>query len=95
MPSAKAEQELEIPFDLLEGRRLYRTPALYETLRYETKMPDYLVLLSTLGGLSVFGLAGVVIGPLVAALFLVVWEMLAEERASSVTDQARTDLPAS
>jgi predicted PurR-regulated permease PerM len=46
---------------------------------HETKMPDYLVLLSTLGGLAVFGIAGVVIGPLVAALFLVVWEMLAEE----------------
>jgi len=49
---------------------------------HETKMPDYLVLLSTLGGLTVFGIAGVVIGPLVAALFLVVWEMVAEENAS-------------
>lgn len=49
---------------------------------HETKMPDYLVLLSTLGGLAVFGIAGLVIGPLVAALFLVVWEMLAEERVS-------------
>ena len=49
---------------------------------HETKMPDYLVLLSTLGGLAVFGIAGVVIGPLVAALFLVVWEMMAEEYAS-------------
>jgi len=48
---------------------------------HETKMPDYLVLLSTLGGLAVFGIAGVVIGPLVASLFLVVWEMLAEERS--------------
>lgn len=45
----------------------------------DTKMPDYLVLLSTLGGLAVFGLAGVVAGPLVAALFLVVWEMMAVE----------------
>ena len=49
----------------------------------ETKMPDYLVLLATLGGLAVFGIAGVVIGPLVAALFLAEWEMVAEERASS------------
>lgn len=45
----------------------------------DTKMPDYLVLLSTLGGLTVFGLAGVVAGPLIAALFLVVWEMFVEE----------------
>lgn len=52
---------------------------------HETKMPDYLVLLSTLGGLAAFGMAGVVIGPLVAALFLVVWEMLAEENAARLT----------
>lgn len=49
----------------------------------DTKMPDYLVLLSTLGGLAVFGLAGVVVGPLIAALFLVVWDMFASEHAES------------
>lgn len=47
----------------------------------ETKMPDYLVLLATLGGLSAFGLAGFVIGPIIAALFLVMWEMFASENA--------------
>jgi len=41
----------------------------------DTKMPDLLILLSTLGGLSMFGLVGFVIGPVVAALFLAVWEM--------------------
>jgi predicted PurR-regulated permease PerM len=45
----------------------------------ETEMPDYLVLLATLGGLSVFGLAGFVAGPIVAALCLVLWEMVALE----------------
>jgi predicted PurR-regulated permease PerM len=45
----------------------------------DTKMPDYLVLLSTLGGLAVFGIQGVVVGPVIASLFLVVWEMFAEE----------------
>lgn len=45
----------------------------------ETKMPDYMVLLSTLGGLTMFGASGVMIGPFVAALFLVLWEMMAEE----------------
>jgi hypothetical protein len=44
-------------------------------------MPDYLVLLATLGGLTVFGLAGFVAGPIVAALFLVMWEMFADEYA--------------
>jgi predicted PurR-regulated permease PerM len=47
----------------------------------ETHMPDYLVLLATLGGLMVFGLAGFVAGPIVAALFLVMWDMFAEEYA--------------
>ncbi len=47
----------------------------------DTRMPDYIVLISTLGGITVFGLAGVVAGPLVAALFLVVWDMFAEEQA--------------
>jgi predicted PurR-regulated permease PerM len=45
----------------------------------DTRMPDYLVLLSTLGGLSVFGASGIVIGPLVASLFLTMWLMFATE----------------
>lgn len=57
----------------------------------DTRMPDYLVLLSTLGGLAVYGLAGVVIGPLVAAFFLVVWQMMAEEYGPH--DQATPPVP--
>ena len=45
----------------------------------DTRMPDYLILLSTLGGLAAFGVAGVVIGPIVAAFFLSVWAMAADE----------------
>ena len=44
----------------------------------DTKMPDWLILLSTLGGLGVFGLSGFVIGPIIAAMFLSVWAMFAE-----------------
>lgn len=47
----------------------------------DTQMPDYLVLLATLGGLAVFGVSGFVIGPVVAAFFLVVWEMFAQEHS--------------
>jgi len=47
----------------------------------DTRMPDYLVLLSTLGGLTAFGLAGVIIGPIIAAFFLTVWAMAADEFA--------------
>jgi predicted PurR-regulated permease PerM len=50
----------------------------------ETRMPDYLVLLATLGGIVVFGLNGFVIGPVIAAVFLVSWEMLASARQQPV-----------
>lgn len=46
----------------------------------DTRMPDYLVLVATLGGIVVFGLNGFVIGPVIAAMFLVSWEMLATVR---------------
>lgn len=42
----------------------------------DTKMPDYVILISTLGGLTTFGLNGFVIGPLIAALFMAVWALL-------------------
>ncbi len=45
----------------------------------DTKMPDYLILLSTLGGLGLFGLSGFVIGPIIAAFFLAVWTMFETE----------------
>jgi predicted PurR-regulated permease PerM len=44
----------------------------------DTKMPDWLILLSTLGGLTTFGVSGFVIGPVIAALFLSVWTMFGE-----------------
>jgi len=49
----------------------------------ETKLPDYIVLISTLGGIQVFGLNGFVIGPLIAAIFMVTWEILAASRQTS------------
>lgn len=45
----------------------------------DTHMPDYLVLISTLGGIAIFGLSGFVIGPTVAALFITVWQMMGED----------------
>ncbi|MCE1251878.1 MAG: AI-2E family transporter [Comamonadaceae bacterium] len=45
----------------------------------DTKLPDYLVLISTLGGMSLFGLTGFVIGPAIAALFVAVWDLFAPE----------------
>lgn len=42
----------------------------------DTKLPDYVVLISTLGGMAMFGLNGFVIGPLIAALFIAAWDLL-------------------
>ncbi len=51
----------------------------------DTRMPDYLVLVATLGGIVVFGLNGFVIGPVIAAVFLVSWDMLAKAREENGT----------
>lgn len=45
----------------------------------DTQMPDYLVLISTLGGITYFGLSGFVVGPTIAALFITVWEMMGQD----------------
>lgn len=45
----------------------------------DTKLPDYLVLLSTLGGFSVFGMNGFVMGPLIAVLFVTFWGIFSRE----------------
>jgi predicted PurR-regulated permease PerM len=44
----------------------------------DTQMPDLLILVSTLGGLGFFGAVGFIVGPLVAALFLTLWQILGE-----------------
>ncbi len=41
----------------------------------DTKLPDYMVLFSTLGGLALLGINGFVIGPLLAALFVTFWNI--------------------
>jgi predicted PurR-regulated permease PerM len=46
----------------------------------DTRMPDYLVLLATLGGISVFGINGFVVGPLIAAMFLLAWNLFTTVR---------------
>lgn len=46
----------------------------------DTKMPDYMVLVSTIGGMSLFGLNGFVIGPVIAAMFMAAWDIFAKAR---------------
>jgi predicted PurR-regulated permease PerM len=41
----------------------------------DAQMPDLLILVGTLGGLYLFGMIGLVIGPIICGLFLTVWEI--------------------
>ena len=54
----------------------------------DTKLPDYLVLISTLGGMAIFGLNGFVIGPVIAAMFVAAWDLFSQARAEDVRDSA-------
>ena len=56
----------------------------------DTKMPDYLVLVSTLGGMSLFGLNGFVIGPVIAAMFIAVWDIFARARQAEPAAEVRS-----
>ncbi|HEY8100218.1 MAG TPA: AI-2E family transporter [Burkholderiaceae bacterium] len=51
----------------------------------KTQMPDYVVLFSTLGGIVIFGLNGFVIGPVIAALFITVWDLFVTENEERVS----------
>jgi predicted PurR-regulated permease PerM len=41
----------------------------------DTGMPDWLVMITTLGGMAVFGINGFVLGPAIAAMFIAVWHI--------------------
>lgn len=48
----------------------------------DTKLPDWLVLVTTIGGIALVGINGFVIGPLVAALFVTLWGLYAAAEES-------------
>jgi len=56
----------------------------------DTRMPDFVVLIATLAGLEMAGLSGFVIGPVIAALFIAVWNMVIEQRAPAMAGIATT-----
>ena len=41
----------------------------------DTKMHDLFILFSTFGGIAMFGIFGIIIGPIIAALFVTIWEI--------------------
>jgi predicted PurR-regulated permease PerM len=48
----------------------------------DTRIPDYVVLITTLGGLQLFGFNGIVIGPVIAALFIATWQIVIRTRSN-------------
>lgn len=46
----------------------------------DLRLPDFVILISTVGGISLIGMNGFVIGPLIAALFVAVWSLFADEQ---------------
>lgn len=61
----------------------------------DTQMPDYVVLISTIGGMAIFGINGFVIGPVIAALFMAVWSLFAEanDEDTNLPPFSRSDEP--
>lgn len=56
----------------------------------DTGLPDWLLLVTTLGGMTLFGFNGVLIGPLIAAIFVAAWDIT---RRDEVLDEASTHEP--
>ncbi len=44
----------------------------------DTAMHDLFILFSTFGGIAMFGIVGVIVGPIIAALFVSIWEIYGE-----------------
>lgn len=49
----------------------------------DARMPDYVVLIATLGGFKLMGFNGFVVGPIIAAVFMAVWEILGKSQSSA------------
>lgn len=50
----------------------------------DTRMPDYVVMITTLGGMAVFGINGFVVGPTIAAMFIAVWHIYVTTRTNPI-----------
>jgi predicted PurR-regulated permease PerM len=51
----------------------------------DVELHPLLIFLSTLGGLVVFGLSGFVMGPIIASLFMAIWDMYDKSSGNAST----------
>lgn len=56
-----------------------------------TRMPDFVVLISTIGGISLVGINGFVVGPMIAAMFIAAWSLLAREQNTKIQPLSESD----
>ena len=59
----------------------------------DTQMPDYVVLISTIGGMALFGINGFVIGPVIAALFMAAWSLFVDSNNGSAVHGSKDSAP--
>jgi len=52
----------------------------------DTRLPDYVVLTTTLGGMAVLGINGFVVGPVIAAMFIAIWHIYGSTRRGTVPE---------
>ena len=52
----------------------------------DTRLPDWVVLITTLGGMALFGFHGFVLGPVIAGMFLAVWQITVMHEPAEATD---------
>lgn len=55
----------------------------------ETGLPNYVVLIATFSGFQLMGFNGFVIGPVLAAMFIAAWEILADAQADGTTVEVK------
>jgi predicted PurR-regulated permease PerM len=53
----------------------------------DTRMPDYVVLITTLGGMAAMGINGFVVGPAIAAMFVAVWHIYSSPAPIETTSE--------
>lgn len=58
----------------------------------DTKMHDLMIFISTLGGIGFFGPVGFIVGPILAALFLTVWEIFGSAYRDVLSQPSPIDL---
>ena len=55
----------------------------------DIRLHELMIFFSTLGGITMFGLVGFIIGPIIAALFVTIWDIYAETFNTYLSDQQK------